>query len=104
MTSQGSPGTRFKRAIDRNNIFLAELAAREMPFVNLEDALALAGLYAAEGSGKYDKAATRLLARLALERPVQLSELVVAAAALADLPNDPTRAEIVLRLVKRRPT
>jgi hypothetical protein len=75
-----------------------------MGYVDLESALALAGLYAAEGSPKFDKAATRLLARLALERPVRLAELVLAAAALADLPNDPTRSEVVLKLVKRRPT
>jgi hypothetical protein len=74
-----------------------------MPFVGLEDALALASLYAAEESAKFDRAATRLLARLILERPLSLSELVLAASALADLPNDPSRSEIVLRLVRRRP-
>jgi hypothetical protein len=80
------------------------MSAREMGYVDLETALALAGLYAAEGSPKFDKAATRLLARLALERRVSLSELQLAAAALADLPNDPRRSEIVLQLVRRRPT
>jgi hypothetical protein len=90
--------------VERRSILLAELSAREMGYVDLEAALALAGLYAAEESPKYDKAATRLLARLALERSLSLSELVIAAAALADLPNDPSRSEIVLRLVKRRPT
>jgi hypothetical protein len=75
-----------------------------MGYVDLESALALAALYAVEESPKFDKAATRLLARLALERPLRLSELQVAAAALADLPNDPSRSAIVLQLVRRRPT
>jgi hypothetical protein len=104
VTTQGSARTRFNRAVERRNIFLAELSAREMGFVDLEAALALASLYAAEESPKFDKAATRLLARLALERPVCLSELLVAAAALADLSNDPSRREVVLQLVRRRPT
>ena len=46
VTSQGSPATRFKRAIERRSLINAELAAREMDQVSLEDALALVILYA----------------------------------------------------------
>ncbi len=102
VTLEGSAHTRFKRAVERGSILLAEMSAREMGYVDLEAALALAGLYAAEDSPKFGKAATRFLARLALERPLRLSELQVAAAALADLPHEPSRREILLQLVRRR--
>ena len=59
-----------------------------MGYVGLRDALGLLALYAAEGSPKYEKAATRWLARLALENDnVTLHDLQLAAAALAALPR-----------------
>src|SRR5687767_10249931 len=67
VTAQDSALTRYRRAIESRSILLAELSAREMGFVTLPDALALVALYAAEGSPRFDKAATRWLARLALE-------------------------------------
>lgn len=54
--------------LERRHIFGAEVAAREMGFMPLRDALGLLALYASEGSPKYDKAATRWLARLARDR------------------------------------
>ena len=45
MTAQGSAATRFKRAIERRSLLNAEIAAREMGRVSLEDALALVVLY-----------------------------------------------------------
>lgn len=41
VTAQGSALTRFRRAVERQQIFQAELAAREMGHVPLGDALAL---------------------------------------------------------------
>ena len=97
MTAQGQPLTRYRRALERRHIFGAETAAREMGFVTLRDALGLLALYAAEDSPKYDKAATRWLARLALETDdLQLRDVQLAAAALQALP---LRPESALRLL-----
>ena len=62
------------------------MAARELPFVSLLNALALVVLYARTGSPKFEAAAVRWLARLALEgKDVRLAELQLAASALACL-------------------
>jgi hypothetical protein len=64
------------------------MAVRELPFVHLGNALALVVLYARTGSPKFEPAAVRWLARLALEgRDVRLAEVQLAAAALASLPG-----------------
>lgn len=105
MTAQGSALTRYRRAIERRHIFGAELAAREMGFVSLRDALGLLALYAAEDSPKYEKAAIRWLARLALEADdLQLAELQLAASALKALPRRPDSALQVLTDLSRQPT
>ena len=99
MTAQGQPLTRYRRALERRHIFGAEIAAREMGFIPLRDALGLLALYASEDSPKYDKAATRWLARLALEtNDLQLRDVQLAAAALQALP---TRPESALASVER---
>ena len=46
VTAQGQPLTRYRRALDRKHIFGAEIAAREMGYVSLRDALGLLALYA----------------------------------------------------------
>jgi hypothetical protein len=90
VTAQGQPLTRFRRAVERKHIFGAELAAREMGFVPLVDALGLLVLYAGEQSPKYEKAAIRWLARLALEADdLDLPDLQLAAAALQALTRRP---------------
>ena len=48
MTAQGSALTRYRRALERRHIFGAEIAAKEMGFLSLRDALGLLALYAAE--------------------------------------------------------
>jgi predicted small metal-binding protein len=67
VTSQGSPHGRFQRAIERRLVFRAEIAARELGFLSLQNALALVVLYAQEDSPKFEPAAVTWLARLALE-------------------------------------
>ena len=62
------------------------MAAREMGPRTLIHALAIAVLYARTGSPKFEPAAVRWLARLALEgREVRLNEIQLAASALACL-------------------
>jgi hypothetical protein len=86
VTSQGSASGRFQRACDRGQVLQAEMAAREMGQLSLMHALSLVVLYARTGSEKFEPAAVRWLARLALQgREVRLSELQLAAAALACL-------------------
>jgi hypothetical protein len=97
VTAQGSPLTRFRRAVERESVVLAELAAHEQGWLSLEDALRLTALYAAAGDRKFDKAAVRWLARFALEADrVRLAELELAAVSLAALP---ARGEPVLRVL-----
>jgi hypothetical protein len=86
VTSQGSASGRFQRACDRGQVQQAEMAAREMGRLSLIHALSLVVLYARAGSPKFEPAAVRWLARLALEgREVRINEIQLAAAALACL-------------------
>ena len=102
VTEQGSALTRYRRALERRHIFGAEVAAREMAFLSLPDALGLLALYAAEDSPKFDKAAVRWLGRLALEyEDLSLHDLQLAAAALHALPRRPESTLPVLREVSR---
>ena len=102
VTAQGQPLTRYRRALERRHVFGAEIAAREMGFVPLRDALGLLALYASESSPKYDKAATRWLARLALESDdLQLRDVQLAVAALQALPVRPESALRVLTELSR---
>ena len=102
MTAQGSALTRYRRALERGHVFGAEIAAKEMAFLSLRDAIGLLALYAAEDSPKLDKAAVRWLGRLALESDdLSLHDLQLAAAALQALPRRPDSALQVLRDVSR---
>jgi hypothetical protein len=102
VTAQGSALTRYRRALERRHIFGAEIAAKEMAYVSLRDALGLLALYAAEGSPKYGKAATRWLGRLALESDdLSLDDAQLAAAALQALPRRPDSAMKVLSDLSR---
>lgn len=86
VTSQGTAHGRFQRALDRGNLEQAEHAARELGWLSLVDALALVVAYARTGSPKFEPAAVRWLARLALEgREMRLGDLQLAAAALTCL-------------------
>ena len=86
VTSQGSASARFQRACDRGQVLQAEMAAREMGRLSLMHALSLVLLYARTDSPKFEPAAVRWLARLALEgREVRLNDVQLAAAALACL-------------------
>ena len=67
MTAQPQAHVRFRRAIERRALWLAEDAARELPNLTLEDALRLVNLYAERGSPKYEKAALRWLERYLAE-------------------------------------
>ena len=100
MTAQPSPPIRFRRAIDARSVLLAELTAREMRHLTLEDALELVVLYAEAGDEKFERAACRWLSRLTNEREnLTLGEAQLAAAALAGLKDAPATAAATLRSV-----
>ena len=70
MTAQGSAATRFRRAMERRSLLNAELAAREMHQVSLEQALQLVVLYAEQDDPRAERAMVRWLGRLLLEKPM----------------------------------
>lgn len=87
--SEGSPYSRFRRAIDRRQLLPALEASRDLKVVSLEDALDLCCLLAEHDDPLYPKAASRWIARLSAERGATLSELQLAAAALNQLREEP---------------
>jgi hypothetical protein len=85
MTSQGTPRGRFQRAIHARNLQNAEMAAREMGGLSLADALLLCELLANTDPARYERAALRWLQRFIDERLPPLTEVALAASALAEL-------------------
>ena len=85
MTSQGTAHSRFQRAIHRGHVQAAEMAAREMGGLSLLDALTLCELLANADPARYERAALRWLERFIDERLPPLTEVALAASALAEL-------------------
>jgi hypothetical protein len=83
MTAQPNPHTRFRQAIERRALWMAEDAARELPNLPLEDSLQLVYLYAERGSPKYEKAALRWLGRYLTEGSPRLRHFAEIATELA---------------------
>lgn len=90
---KGSPYARFRAALGAGNLLLVRAAAAELPRVDLVDALAICVLMGAQGDDRFDRAATKWLARLALERPsISLDDLRGGLHALDALPHNPNAA------------
>ena len=83
MTAQPHAHVRFRRAIERRALWLAEDVARELPNLPLEDALQLVHLYAERGSPKYEKAARGWLVRYLTEGTPSLRDVAKVTASLA---------------------
>jgi hypothetical protein len=83
VTYVDSAYTRFVRATDHGDVLGAEIAARELPDLNLKDALRLVTLYGSAGHRKFDRAAQRWLVRLLEEQSITLDETRVACEWLA---------------------
>jgi hypothetical protein len=102
MTAQGSPLSRFTRAVKGGNVFLAEVAARDVGLLPLRDAVGLLALYARGDSRKFERAAVRWLGRLALEKPrLTLEEAQLAVAALATMNKQPEASARILTELTR---
>jgi hypothetical protein len=88
MTSEGSPYSRFRRALETGNELLVLTTARELPQIALDDALRICLVLRDGDPERYDRAAVRWLGRFALEgRAVTIRDLRSAARALAELPE-----------------
>jgi hypothetical protein len=91
VTAQPNAHIRFRRAIERQALWLAEDAAREFPNLPLEDALQLVRLYAEKESPKYEKAALRWLERYLREGSPTLRHFAEVATDLARRESDAER-------------
>jgi len=103
MTSQGTAHGRFTRALARRHLNAAEMAAREMGGLSLEEALSLCALMAELDPARYERAALRWLQRFIDERLPPLAEVALAASALNEVRYG-TRAvgiDTVRRLLRR---
>ena len=83
MTADAHAHARFRRAIERRALWLAEDAARELPNLSLPDALQLVHLYAERGSPKFEPAARRWLVRYLTEGTPDLQDVAKVTASLA---------------------
>jgi hypothetical protein len=97
VTSDGSPYSRFKRALASGNLALVHAAAAELPTVDLADALGICLLMSERADERYERAAVRWLARLVRERPgIGLGELRDGLVAFEALPYNPAAARQAL--------
>jgi hypothetical protein len=87
MTPQGTAHGRFTRCIEGRDLRGAEIAARELGKLSLEDALGLCVLYLQCDRPRYERAAVRWLERYLAERRPSLEDAGVAVGALAELRN-----------------
>jgi hypothetical protein len=103
MTSQGTAHGRFSRALANRDLRGAEMAARELGRLSLEDALGLCVLYRQCAPDRFERAALRWLERLIAEKRPSLEELGLALGALAELRNGDGAASMftLKRLVRR---
>jgi hypothetical protein len=103
MTSQGTAHGRFQRAIHRRHVQAAEMAARELDGLSRADALLLCELLAKADPSRYERAALRWLQRFINERSPPLTEVSLAASALAELRHGRRNVgvEALKRLLRR---
>jgi predicted metal-dependent HD superfamily phosphohydrolase len=84
LTAQPHAYVRYRRAIERRALWMAEDAARELPHLPLEDALQLVHLYFECGSRKAEPAARRWLVRYLSEGSPSLRDVAKVTASLAE--------------------
>ena len=84
MSFKGSPGAIFWRAIERDNLVVAETVAREFPTLPLDYALALVHLYSRKQHRRYERAALRYLERYIAETNPSLEDVAGVAVLLVE--------------------
>jgi hypothetical protein len=103
VTSGGSPYARFKRALATGNLALVRAAAAELASIDLGDALAICLLMGERDDQRFERAAVRWLARLALERPgLRLEDLREGLVAFEAMPYNPAGARQALAALCER--
>jgi hypothetical protein len=103
----GSHYAAFRRALDRGSLTLALAEARQLPQVDLADALALVLLIREEAPARYTRAAARWLARWLGETPhATLEEAGLVLGALGAMhpraSEDPRGGAVALMAVARQ--
>jgi hypothetical protein len=88
VTSEGSPYSRFRRALQTGNETLVLATARELPRIALDDALRICLTLRDGDEDLFERAAVRWLGRFALEaKGATIDDVRVAAEALDELPR-----------------
>ena len=96
MTSDGSPCSRFQRALRSGNLALIHATAAELPYVPLPDALAILLVLGARHEERFEPAAVRWAGRLATEAPgLELAELSRALESLHAPPGESAQASLL---------
>ena len=105
MTSDGSPYSRFQRALRAQNLPLIHATAAELGWVALCDALHILLVIDAKDDERFDPATVRWAGRLALEtQDLELAELAGALKSLHALPDENAqRSLLTLAERARRP-
>jgi ribosomal protein S7 len=86
LTAQGHPRAIFNRAIENGNLLVAEMAARELGRISLDESLALTALVVQKDPGRRSRYAVRWLLNLLQEdENLTIEEAALAASALAAL-------------------
>lgn len=103
MTSQGTAHGRFTRAIQKRNLWAAEMSLRELRHPSLGDALSYVDLLAEQKPEKLERAAVRWHGRLETEATfLSLAESQLALAALASLcAGERDSVQVLWRLLRR---
>jgi hypothetical protein len=102
VTSQGSAHGRFARAIQQGNLWAAEVAARELRGLALDDALDLVALIARSRPDRLERAAIRWHGRLSIEsQMLTIPESVFALGVLSRLPHDPQGHAMLKKLLRQ---
>jgi len=86
LTAQGNARSIFRRAVENGNVLVAEMTARELGRITLEEALTLTVLVVERDPGRRSRYAVRWLLRLLQEdENLAIEDAGLAASALAAL-------------------
>lgn len=103
MGNHGHPYPRFRRALLTKNLSLVDAAARELPHVDLGDALRILVLMAEQRDARFPRAAARWAARATGELGLDLDQSRRLFALVDALPEAPEVIAEHVRGVLRRP-
>jgi hypothetical protein len=97
LTSQGSPYSRFRRALLTKNPVLIDAAARELAVVGLDDALRILIVFAERRDRRFQQAAAKFAARVIIERGLSPAQAHRVLALAESLPSSPDTIGQLLR-------